>query len=231
MNSRPVFTCFICGNELIEKSADCICTFCGKHEQGDWVCPQEHYICEECRLSPVDLIINNVCRNSTTHNPWEIATLIMRHPVVPDHGAVHHLMTAPVILTALVNSGQVDFKKEKIPEVLRRTADIPHGVCGSRGACGACSGAGAAASIILKATFKSNRERSLVLKTTANALLRVAELSGPRCCKQSVYAALESCSLLFKEELKLDLPLGDRRCLFSRKITDCKGKDCPYYYE
>jgi hypothetical protein len=231
MSNQPVFTCFICGNELIEKNADCICTYCGKLEQGEWICPQGHYICEECRLSPVDLIINNVCLKSTAHNAWDIATLIMQHPVVPHHGAVHHLITAPAILTALVNSGQIDFKKERIPEVLKRTVDIPYGVCGSRGDCGACIGAGAAASIILKATFKSNRERSLVLKTTANALLRVAELSGPRCCKQSVYATLESCSHFFKEELKLDLPLGDKTCIFSRKITECKGKDCPYYNE
>jgi hypothetical protein len=229
MNQQPKFTCFICGNELTEKRSASVCTFCRKEEQGDWVCPGGHYICEECRLSPAEKIIKSVCLNSSSQNPWDIATLIMQHPLFRHHGVEHHLLVAPVILTALANSGQINFDKEKIAAALKRTADIPFGVCGSRGDCGACIGAGAAFSIILKASFSSDKERSLVLKTTAGALLRIAELGGARCCKQSVYAAVETSSLVFKNELKLDLEIADKKCRFSQKISDCKREGCPYY--
>ncbi len=138
----PTFVCFICGQGLLEKESTGLCTFCGKQEPGEWVCPGGHYICEECRLSAPEEVIKRVCLNTKSPDPWEIATLIMRHPAFRPHGVEHHLVVAPVVLTALVNSGQADLEKEKISAALKRTADIPFGVCGSRGDCGACIGAG-----------------------------------------------------------------------------------------
>ena len=229
MNQVPKFICFICGQELLEKESSCVCTFCRKQEPGEWVCPGGHYICEECRLASPEDVIKRVCLSTKSSDPWEIATLVMRHPAFRSHGVEHHLVAAPVVLTALVNSGQVELEKEKISTAIKRTADIPFGVCGSRGDCGACIGAGAAVSIILKANFTSAKERSLVLKTAASALLRIAEFGGPRCCKQSVYAALETCGLIFKNELKLELKIGNKKCPFSQKITDCKKERCPYF--
>lgn len=229
MNQPPRFRCFICEQELQEKENLFACTFCGKQEPGEWFCPGGHYICEECRLSTPEEAIQRVCSHTTSSNPWEIATLVMRHPSFKPHGAEHHLVVAPVVLTALANSGQAAFDKKKIAAAIKRTADIPVGACGSRGDCGACIGAGAAVSIILKASFASGKERSLTLKTAAAALLRLAEAGGPRCCKQSVYAALETCSLVFKNELNLHLDIGNKKCLFSQRITDCKKEICPYY--
>ncbi len=229
MNETPIFKCFICEHTLIEELQDNICSYCGKREKGDWICPNHHYICEACRTSlPID-VINTVIMNTKMSDPWEIATLVMKHPMFPPHGIPHHLLVAPSILVSLLNSNQIEFSRENILLALKRTLDIPLGVCGSRGDCGACVGAGAAVSMILKANYNSDRERVLTLKATANALLEIAGMGGHRCCKQSVYASIKSCISLLENELNFHLTIKEERCQFSKTIQDCKKENCPFY--
>lgn len=216
---------------MIEETRLGTCAYCGTHEETDWICPESfnHYICETCRLSIPGDVIETVCKHTSSNDAWEIATLIMKHPVFSQHGVEHHVLVAPVILTALMNNKQIEFDRDSVKGVLKRTADIPPGVCGSRGDCGASVGAGATVSILLKASFKSGKERSLVMKTTANAMLKLAKMGGGRCCKQSVYAAIETCKDILKQELNLELVIGRNTCSFSGLIADCKMKECPYY--
>lgn len=228
MSHQPVFYCPICGQELQERESVCICSFCGKQEQGEWVCPSGHYTCEDCRLASPAEAIERVCLETRSQNPLEIADLLMRHPAFKDHGVEHHLLVAPVMLAALANSNQTRVDKAKIHSAIKRLVDIPIGVCGSRGDCGACVGAGAAVSIISGAYSNPALGRSRALKATGNALLRLAEIGGARCCKQSVYVALETCCRVLAEELNLSLEMGKITCGFSQKIADCKKEKCPY---
>ncbi len=230
MSNQPVFYCSICGQELLERESACVCSFCGKQEQGEWVCPAGHYICEDCRLASPAEAIERVCLETGSRNPREIADLLMRHPVFKDHGVEHHLLVAPVILAAFANCNETRVDKAKIHTAIKRLADIPIGVCGSRGDCGACVGAGAAVSIISGVYSNPTLGRSRALKATGSALLRLAEIGEARCCKQSVYVALETCCRVLAEELSLSLEMGKITCGFSHKIADCKEEKCPYYY-
>ncbi|MCU0284811.1 MAG: DUF5714 domain-containing protein [Acidobacteria bacterium] len=224
------FICFICGQELLEKESTHVCSFCGKPELGEWVCPNGHYTCEECRLAGPAEMIERVCLETRLRNPREIAELIMRHPAFKNHGVEHHLLVAPVILVALANVNNSSVGKAKIQSALKRLADIPIGVCGSRGDCGACVGAGAAMAIISGMYNQGIMGRGRALKATGAALLQVAEMGGIRCCKQSVYAALETCCRMLQEELNISLEMENKiKCAFSLKIADCKKEACPYY--
>lgn len=229
MSRCPIFTCSICEQELLERESASVCSFCGKREQGEWTCANGHYTCEECRLASPAEAIERVCLETDSQNPREIADLLMRHPAFKDHGVEHHLLVAPVILTALANANQARVDKAKIHSAVKRLVDIPIGVCGSRGDCGACVGAGAAVAIISGASVNPKLGRSRALKATGNALLRLAEMEGARCCKQSVYAALETCCRVLAEELGISMEMGTITCAFSRKITACKKEKCPYY--
>jgi len=229
MNRGPIFTCSICGQQLLERESECVCSFCGKQEQGEWVCPNGHYTCEDCRLASPAEAIERVCLETVSRNPREIADLLMRHPAFKDHGVEHHLLVAPVILAAFANSRQTRVEKAKIQSAIKRLVDIPIGVCGSRGDCGACVGAGAAVSIIFGSSANPAMGRSRALRAAGSALLRLAEMDGHRCCKQSVYAALETCCRVLAEELGISLEMGTITCAFSRKIADCKKERCPYY--
>jgi hypothetical protein len=231
MSYQPVFYCSICGQELLERESACICSFCGKQEQGEWVCPGGHYTCEDCRLASPAEVIERVCLATASQNPREIADLLMRHPAFKDHGVEHHLLVAPVILTAFANCNKTPVIKAKIQSTIKRLMDIPIGVCGSRGDCGACVGVGAAVSIIYGANAYSITERSRVLRATGSTLLHLAEMDGPRCCKQSVYASLEIGWDILCKEAGVSQKMGKITCGFSLKIADCKKEKCPYYNE
>lgn len=225
--SERKFPCPICGEILEEHDGSTECMYCGKEEEAEFMCPDGHFQCEECRLADAKELIERTCRDHGGTDPFELASLMMKHSSFNPHGIEHHLLVAPVILTVCKNLG-VDIPERKIKTAMRRVEDIPYGACGSRGACGACESAGTAVSLITGASFKSDKERSLTLKATANSLEKLSELGGPRCCKQSVYAAIEETFSLLEEEYDLS-SIEEHTCPFSDDIEDCKEERCPYY--
>jgi hypothetical protein len=144
------------------------------------------------------------------------------------HSPQHHIMIAPVMLSALRNNGLRPINPGRLASAIERTKGIPLGVCGTRGECGAAVGAGTLVSILTGASFMKDRERSLALQATAEALLAIAQAGGPRCCKQSIYLTLETTSGFLKRELDIDLPVAPR-CEFSARNTECKQERCKYY--
>lgn len=224
------FYCPLCGVELLEKSRLQTCSYCGAEERCEWLCPQGHYVCESCRTASSEEIIERLCVATTNPDPLEIVDLIMKHPVFNQHGPEHHLLVAPTILAALRNQG-CSVRKGAIRAALRRMGDIPVGVCGTRGDCGACAGLGCAVSLLTGATFRSDRERSLALRGTARALMDAAQLGGPRCCKQSVYATLQAAAGFMSSELGVAFVVSDViHCAFSQVTEECKRERCVYFH-
>ncbi len=224
------FVCPVCGERLQEHTGVAACSFCEKAEKADLVCPHGHYQCEQCRLAGPSEIIERVCRHTRSSDPVEIVNLVMRHPSFNDHGCEHHELVAPAVLASLENRGLARVDQAMVRRAMKRTQGIPYGACGSLGACGACVSAGVAISLLSKATFRSDRERALTLTATSSALQRLADMGGARCCKQSVYAALEAAMHMMEATLGLSLWKRDAiRCLFSRDVDDCKQERCPYY--
>jgi hypothetical protein len=223
------YFCPFCESELVESAAEATCVYCGIRNRGDWVCQRDHYICEACRLASPQELIAAACAHTGSADPREIADLIMRHPSWCNHGPQHHLLVAPVLLAALGNAGHLGEAANRLPAALKRSAGIPPGACATRGDCGACTGAAAALSILLKAGYASGRERNLVLRTLAAGLLLLAEQGEGRCCKQSVYTALEAAGQILTAELDIRLASPSRPCVFAARIPDCRRESCRYY--
>jgi hypothetical protein len=138
-------------------------------------------------------------------------------------------LVAPVLLAALRNEGH-EVREGSIRAALHRMRDIPAAVCGTRGDCGAAVGLGCAVSLLLGATFSSDVQRAQALRATARALDRVADLGGPRCCRQSVYAALETAIEFLRGELGMTLIAPElTRCAFAHTTPDCKQERCAYF--
>ena len=224
------FCCSLCGTELLESSQLQICSYCGAEEECEWLCPRGHYVCEECRTASPEEAIERTCLATTNPDPVGIVDLIMKHPVFSQHGPEHHLLVAPAILAALRNQGH-PVKEGAIRVALHRMADIPVAVCGTRGDCGACAGLGCAVSLLTGATFRSDRERSLALRGTARALTHVAQLGGPRCCKQSVYGTLDAAAGFLSSELGITFPVSAAiHCAFPEVTEECKRERCVYFH-
>lgn len=213
------------------------CTYCGRQEESEWLCPQGHYVCEDCRAASAEEIVRRTTLATTATDPVQIADLLMKHPVFAKHGPAHHLLTAPVLLAALRNQGDVipsqftrGITPGRILAAIQRVKDIPQAACATRGDCGAAVGLGCAVSLLTGAGIRSDRERSLVLRATAQALARVADLGGSRCCRQSVYATLETARDFLKNELGIVLGLSQPvRCGLVEITEECKQKHCVYY--
>ena len=224
-----VYYCSLCAAELLEEERLQTCTYCGAQEECDWLCPQGHYVCEDCRTAAPEEIIERTCLATSDPDPFAIADLVMKHPVFREHGPAHHLLVAPVILAALRNQGH-PVKGSSLHAALHRMKDIPVAVCGTRGDCGAAVGLGCAVSLSTGATFRSDHERSQALRATARALNRIADLGGPRCCRQSVYATLETATLFFNGELGIAFAGPDLiSCPFSHTTEGCKQERCAYF--
>lgn len=224
------YPCLICGADLIELESETPsrCTFCGQVQPVYYLCPNGHAVCDDCQVAEPAEFIRRVCAGTQETDPIAIANLIMKHPIMVMHGPHHHALVAPVALTALANRGQIEFRPQRLEAVMHRTADIPMGVCGTRGGCGAAESVGAVLSVLTGASYLKDAERSLALQGTAETLLALAKAGGPRCCKQSVYLAFEVLSRLLATELHLDLPVTVR-CEFADRNPECKRTRCAYY--
>lgn len=222
------FRCRICAQDLLEQPSLGICTYCGREEASDWACPGGHYTCESCRTACPEDVIERACLHSDARNPLELAELILRHPAFHAYGEEHHSLAAPVILAALRNQGVPGVTEEGIRLAIARLKGIPISVCGTRGDCGAAASAGTVISILRGATPLSNGERTEALRATAQTLLRIADLGGPRCCKQSVFEAIHGTWERLQNEFDLE-SLPPHACAFAGKLKDCKAGRCPYF--
>lgn len=224
-----MFTCRICNSELIEVSELATCSYCGASEQADFVCPNGHYVCEDCRMATQTEIIERVCLHTKSTDPIELANLIMKHASFNQYGVEHHEMVAPVVLAALRNTGKTDITDGRIKAAIKRGSKIPYGSCGSMGTCGACVSAGAAIALVTNSNYLKDRERNLTLKTTAQSLLKLTELGGPRCCKYSTYVSIQSAWETLTEDLHLDLSPLTIHCDFQGILKECHFEKCPFY--
>ena len=220
--------CFMCGSELEQVDTVAVCTFCGHESPAQYLCAARHHICDECQLADWPQVVERICEGSRERDPATIANLIMRHPMAVMHSPQHHILVAPAMLAALRNNGLRPLGPGRLASAIERTMGIPLGTCGTRGECGAAIGAGTLVSILTGATFMKDRERSLALQASAEALLAIARAGGPRCCKQSIYLTLETASIFLKRELDIDLPV-EPRCEFAARNKECKKERCRFY--
>ena len=222
------YLCPVCGGKLEPVDTVAVCTFCGHETPARYLCANGHHICEECQLADWPQVVERVCEGSHEIDPVAIVNLIMKHPMSVMHSPQHHIMIAPAALAALRNREQRPQAPGRLASAIQRTQNIPLGTCGLRGECGAATSVGALVSILTGASYLKDRERSLALMANAETLGAIAQAGGPRCCKQSVYLALETASTFLKRELDIDLPVQPR-CEFSARNKECKKERCQYY--
>jgi hypothetical protein len=222
------YLCNLCGGELERLDTVAVCIFCNRETPARYRCANGHHICEECQLADWPQVVERVCEGTRETDPAAIVNLIMKHPMAVMHSPQHHILVTPAVLVALRNSEQLQLKPGRLASAIERTKGIPLGSCGLRGECGAAISVGALVSILTGATYQKDHERSLALQASAETLLAIAQAGGPRCCKQSVYLALETTSIFLKRKLGIDLPVNPR-CDFAARNAECKKERCRYY--
>jgi hypothetical protein len=176
------------------------CSFCGKAEKADYKCQDNHYVCEECRVSSAEQLIRRTCKSTREKDPAKIADLLMKHPSVPMYGVEHHYLTSCVLLASMKNLGLFNIDSYRMDKAIALARIVPLGSCALWGACGAAIGLGIAFSIAMNVDIMSGEKRSTILNLVSEALQQIAIRGGPRDCKASVRISIDVAKKFIEEK-------------------------------
>jgi hypothetical protein len=222
--------CVVCNKLMMPSKHMSECTFCGKNETADYQCPDDHYVCEECRILTAESLVKKTCQHTKETDPSKIANLLMKHPAIPTYGTEHHYLVSCATLAAMRNLGLVEIGPREFDKAASLAKIPPLGSCALWGACGAAIGVGAAFSIAMKVNIMSGQSRSLVLNLVSETLKEISKLGGPRCCKASVILALDVAKRFLAETYDVKFDETKRSCEFAdQNLADCPGERCLLY--
>ena len=116
-----------------------------------------------------------------------------------------------------------------LEEMARRGGQVPGGICGFWGCCGAAVSCGIFVSILTGSTPLKTEEWRLSNQMTAAALEAIGALGGPRCCKRDSFTAVRTAVPFVRERFGVELELPETiRCGFSPLNAECLHERCPY---
>lgn len=221
--------CMICGAalEYLEQDAPVECAICHKKENSKARCINGHYVCDECHSQGVGQIIGE-CLKETSANPIEIMDRLMNMEFCHMHGPEHHIMVGSALLTAYKNAGGDLDLEPALLEMQRRGREVPGGICGFWGTCGAGVSSGIFVSILTKSTPLAQEEWGLSNLMTAHALQKIGEVGGPRCCKRDSYLAILAAIEFAEEKLGVKMERQNVSCAHFKENNQCIGTRCPF---
>lgn len=221
--------CLICKAplEYLEVDEMMECAICHKKENSKTRCVKGHYVCNECHTAGMDVVIG-LCLKETSKNPAEIMNKMMDQSFCHMHGPEHHVMVGAALLTAYKNAGGDIELQQALMEMMNRGKSVPGGVCGFWGACGAGISAGMFVSIISKSTPLAVRPFGYSNLMTSQALGKIGEVGGPRCCKRDSYLSILAAIDFVKEHFEIEMEKPEIVCGYSAQNNQCIGKRCPF---
>ncbi|HBN07320.1 MAG TPA: SAM-dependent methyltransferase [Cyanobacteria bacterium UBA8530] len=221
--------CFLCGEELIYGELEkATCAFCRAEFLTQVKCKDGHFVCDGCHQSDALVFLERFISRTPLKDPVAMLKQIFLHPSFKMHGPEHHFAIPAVTLRALENNGvavPIDYWRL----IQSRCSQLPGGTCGYWGACAAGIGPGIAASIFAECNPVKREHYDSIHRITSQALARIADVGGPRCCKRNTVLSLQTLIEAFEVHFGITLPNEPFSCSFSRKNRECLKKGCPFY--
>ena len=224
--------CLKCGEAVSSVNIDILenCEFCNKEFKPNRTCKNKHYICDDCYNKKLKDTITNYVQNTDSKNPQEIMLNIMKNKLLYMHGPIHHYLMPAVLLAAYKNSGG-DINLEKSLKIAEdRSNNVPGGICGFWGACGASIGAGIFTSIITGSSPLAHEQWSLPNEMTSKTLAKISSCKGPRCCKRNAFLTIPKVIDLIDVNFHIKMEKSeDFKCFFFNWNNECLESDCPFH--
>ncbi len=228
MNNRNE-ECLICGAplEYLEKDELMECAICHRTERSRTRCINGHFVCNECHTEGMDEIMG-LCLRETSRDPVSIIRKMMDMPFCHMHGPEHHVMVGAALLSAYRNSGGEIDLESALAEMVERGKEVPGGICGFWGACGAGISTGIFISIISHSDPLANEPFGLANRMTARSLEKIGSIGGPRCCKRDSYLSISAAIEFVKEQYGIEMEQHEIVCIHSAQNNQCIGRRCPF---
>lgn len=224
--------CLICKAPLEYLTGDLpmSCAVCGREFPSKTRCRMGHYVCDACHTAGLDALFA-ICLTATSRDPIAILEALMARPACHMHGPEHHTLVGAALLTAYRNAGGDLDLPHALQEMAARGREVPGGVCGFWGACGAGISTGIYCSIVTRATPLETTAWSLSNRMTARALASIAQHGGPRCCKRNAYLAVREAVAFTADHLGVTLAFTPPVCTRSHLNNQCRRSACPFHPE
>lgn len=224
--------CLVCGAplEYLGHSEPMECVFCHKIMQSTARCIHGHFVCDECHTQGIDHIIA-LCLRETSKNPFEIFDKLIALPTCHMHGPEHHVIVGASLLTAYHNAGGALDLPKALDVMQERGRQVPGGICGFWGSCGAAVSSGIFVSIVTGATPLTEESWGLCNEMTSRTLASVAKIGGPRCCKRNGRLAILQGIAFAKEKLGVQMEHAPVTCHYMQQNNQCLGSKCPFYFK
>ena len=102
------------------------CAICHRTFPSNADCENGHFVCDGCHSSGADSV-TEVCLGSSSKDPLEILTTLMRSPGVHMHGPEHHVLVGSALLAAYRNAGGDVDLPFALRELKARGSQVPGG--------------------------------------------------------------------------------------------------------
>lgn len=181
-------------------------------------------------MSDKRVSIIEACKKEKSINPFEIFFHVAANDFVNIHGPEHHVLDGACVLTAFYNAGGRINLDEALDKLLQEGVRMPGAACGLWGVCGAVTSIGAALAIIDgTGPLSTDGSWDWHMRYTSEALARIADVGGPRCCKRDAFLAMKTVIPYVKEKYRIQLEDSDIVCSFSALNQQCLRERCPFY--
>lgn len=221
--------CPDCGSDLSSDTTQGKCSVCGRVADIR-TCKNGHGICDPCMDEVVFEKVIDYCLSSESTDPYEIFMGIIGMDCVRMHDYKHHVIVGSALLTANRNAGFECDLEAMLREMLKRGRRIPPGSCGLMGNCGAAVSVGTFLSILTGTTPYSEGTWGDVNLVTAQALIQMGMIGGPRCCKRNSMIALKVGTDIARNKFGSQMEiLSEMRCQMSERNKECIKDRCPFH--
>ena len=223
--------CLLCGKPLrYERTAvPRICAVCGAEALSACACEDGHFVCDRCHTAGLDAFFLPYLLHTSERDPQRLLEQVMALPQVHLHGPEHHAIVPCVLLTAYHNCGGGNDLRSDLADALERGRQVPGGICGYWGVCGAAAGAGIYLSILTGSNPLNGAAWGIPQQLAARCLEANARIGGPRCCKRSSRLAVHEAVRLTGELFRIQMPETRPRCTYHAQNRECIGPRCPYH--
>jgi hypothetical protein len=223
--------CMVCGAPLRYLTGDQIhsCAYCERSLAANALCANGHFVCDHCHSADARAVIARLCQESRESDLLSLFNKIRNHPAIPVHGPEHHALIPGVIAACYRNSGGV-LSDDMVAAAIERGSQIAGGSCAFTGVCGAATGVGIAFSLILEANPLKGAPRQRVQSAAIEAMKRIAEIEGPRCCLRDGTNALRCAAEISRDYLPVALRAElVSPCVQRHLNAECIGRRCPLH--
>ena len=223
--------CMICGKRLVysDRAKPMRCAICGREAESSCACTDGHFVCDACHESASIAFFVPVLLASEERDPLRLFETVVALRQVHMHGPEHHVIVPCVLLTAYRNNGGEIDLPAALKEAVRRAKQVPGGVCGYWGVCGAAAGAGIYMSILLGSNPVHKEAWPIPQRLVSDCLNAIAEVGGPRCCKRTGRLAITRAAAFTEDLLGAEMPTGEIRCQYFRQNHECLFLSCPFF--